>query len=85
MPVTGKFIATCTNGTWSYAASSVADETSNQVTIGFPEGTKVSETDEVTFTVFALPQEMKNLTASFKIKGEGGYYLPDYLAGFAKG
>lgn len=74
-PVTGKFNATWSSGTttnlgWSYAA--VTGQTNDKVKITFPEGTKVSETDQVTFTVFALPQDMKNLTAIFTIKDING-------------
>lgn len=74
-PVTGKFTATWSSGTttnlgWSYAA--VTGQTNDKVKITFPEGTKVSETDQVTFTVFALPQDMKNLTAIFTIKDING-------------
>lgn len=40
------------------------------LTITFPEGTKITKTDYVTFTVFALPEDIEGLYLEFHLDGD---------------
>ena len=43
----------------------------NALTITFPENTKITKTDYVTFTVFALPEDIESLVLEFHLGADG--------------
>ena len=47
------------------------DTNDNQVTISFPEGTKITQTNPQVFTLFTLPQAVNDLTLRFNVKVNG--------------
>lgn len=70
-PLAGTVTATVTGGTrkngsdYIGGSTYVSSETSNQITYTLPEGVGIPEGGELTFTVFALPQDITGLKLSF--------------------
>jgi hypothetical protein len=60
----GDYTATCTNGTWTYDCRQT-DNTSNIITVTFPESVVITSESSYTFRFFALPQDLKNLRITF--------------------
>lgn len=44
---------------------SVADGAAKEITVNLPDGTQITTTDQLTFTVFALPQDITGMTLEF--------------------
>ena len=59
----GKFVATCTNGTWTYDCEDEGN--SRLITVTFPQPLTITKGSEATFRFFALPQDLKNLRITF--------------------
>ena len=59
----GKFIATCTNGTWTYDCEDEGN--SRLITVTFPEPLTITKGTSASFRFFALPQDLTNLRITF--------------------
>ena len=59
----GKFIATCSNGTWTYDCEDEGN--SRLITVTFPEPLTVTKGTTASFRFFALPQDLTNLRITF--------------------
>ena len=59
----GKFIATCTNGTWTYDCEDEGN--SRLITVTFPQPLTITKGSSASFRFFALPQDLKNLRITF--------------------
>ena len=59
----GKFIATCSDGTWTYDCEDEGN--SRLITVTFPEPLTVTKGTTASFRFFALPQDLTNLRITF--------------------
>ena len=59
----GKFVATCTDGTWVYDCEDEGN--SRLITVTFPQPLTISKNHPASFRFFALPQDLKNLRITF--------------------
>ena len=59
----GKFVATCSNGTWTYDCEDEGN--SRIIDVTFPEPLTVTKGTTASFRFFALPQDLTNLRITF--------------------
>ena len=59
----GKFIATCSNGTWTYDCEDEGN--SRLINVTFPEPLTITKGTTASFRFFALPQDLTNLRITF--------------------
>ena len=59
----GKFVATCSDGTWTYDCEDEGN--SRLITVTFPEPLTVTKGTTASFRFFALPQDLTNLRITF--------------------